>query len=229
MGIFSRLSDIVNSNINAMLDKAEDPEKMIRMVIQEMEETLVEVRSTTARIIADKKELTRRDKRLEKQAVEWENKAELAINAGREDLAKAALMEKTAVNEMITLVHEDMAKLDSALNQLSLEIEQLQSKLNEARARQKALLMRHDATSSRRTVNAKLYDGSVDKAINKFEHYERKIEHMESEIEAYEMSGKNVEAEFAALEKEGKIDEELESLKARLDKRSADNKSTENK
>ncbi|MDC1437047.1 phage shock protein PspA [Gammaproteobacteria bacterium] len=229
MGIFSRLSDIVNSNINAMLDKAEDPEKMIRMVIQEMEETLVEVRSTTARIIADKKELTRRDKRLEKQAVEWENKAELAINKGREDLAKAALMEKTAVNEMITLVHEDMAKLDSALNQLSLEIEQLQNKLNEARARQKALLMRHDATSSRRTVNAKLYDGSVDKAINKFEHYERKIEHMESEIEAYEMSGKNVEAEFAALEKEGKIDEELESLKARLDKRSADNKSTENK
>ncbi len=159
MGIFSRLSDIVNSNINAMLDKAEDPEKMIRMVIQEMEETLVEVRSTTARIIADKKELTRRNKRLEKQADEWENKAELAINKGREDLAKAALLEKTNVNEMITLIHEDMSKLDAALEQLSLEIEQLQSKLNEARARQKTILMRHDATSSRRTVNAKLYDG----------------------------------------------------------------------
>lgn len=216
MGIFSRLSDIVNSNINAMLDKAEDPERMIRMVIQEMEETLVEVRSTTARIIADKKELTRRNKRLEKQAEDWESKAELAINKGREDLAKAALLEKTAVNDMIALVHEDVEKLDSALDQLSLEIEQLQSKLNEARARQKAILMRHDATSSRRTVNAKLYDGSVEKAINKFEHYERKIERMESEIEAYEMSGKNIEAEFAALEKEGKIDEELENLKARL-------------
>lgn len=229
MGIFSRLSDIVNSNINAMLDKAEDPEKMIRMVIQEMEETLVEVRSTTARIIADKKELTRRNNRLEKQADDWENKAELAINKGREDLAKAALVEKTAVKEMITLVHEDMNKLDAALDQLSLEIEQLQSKLNEARARQKALLMRHDATSSRRTVNAKLYDGSVDKAINKFEHYERKIERMESEIEAYEMSGKNIEAEFVALEKEGKIEEELENLKARLEKRNTENKSSENK
>lgn len=229
MGIFSRLSDIVNSNINAMLDKAEDPEKMIRMVIQEMEETLVEVRSTTARIIADKKELARRNNRLEKQADDWENKAELAINKGREDLAKAALVEKTAVKEMITLVHEDMNKLDAALDQLSLEIEQLQSKLNEARARQKSLLMRHDATSSRRTVNAKLYDGSVDKAINKFEHYERKIERMESEIEAYEMSGKNIEAEFAALEKDGKIEEELANLKAKLDKRSAENKSSENK
>jgi len=229
MGIFSRLSDIVNSNINAMLDKAEDPEKMIRMVIQEMEETLVEVRSTTARIIADKKELTRRNNRLEKQADDWENKAELAINKGREDLAKAALVEKTAVKEMITLVHEDMNKLDAALDQLSLEIEQLQSKLNEARARQKALLMRHDATSSRRTVNAKLYDGSVDKAINKFEHYERKIERMESEIEAYEMSGKNIEAEFVALEKEGKIEEELENLKARLEKRNTENTSSENK
>lgn len=229
MGIFSRLSDIVNSNINAMLDKAEDPEKMIRMVIQEMEETLVEVRSTTARIIADKKELTRRNNRLKKQADDWENKAELAINKGREDLAKAALVEKTAVKEMITLVHEDMNKLDAALDQLSLEIEQLQSKLNEARARQKALLMRHDATSSRRTVNAKLYDGSVDKAINKFEHYERKIERMESEIEAYEMSGKNIEAEFVALEKEGKIEEELENLKARLEKRNTENTSSENK
>jgi len=229
MGIFSRLSDIVNSNINAMLDKAEDPEKMIRMVIQEMEETLVEVRSTTARIIADKKELTRRNNRLKKKADDWENKAELAINKGREDLAKAALVEKTAVKEMITLVHEDMNKLDAALDQLSLEIEQLQSKLNEARARQKALLMRHDATSSRRTVNAKLYDGSVDKAINKFEHYERKIERMESEIEAYEMSGKNIEAEFVALEKEGKIEEELENLKARLEKRNTENTSSENK
>lgn len=229
MGIFSRLSDIVNSNINAMLDKAEDPEKLIRMVIQEMEETLVEVRTTTARIIADKKELVRRNKRLDKQAEDWENKAELAINKGREDLAKAALLEKTAVNEVISLVQEDMSKLDSALEQLSLEIEQLQSKLNEARARQKAILMRHDATSSRHSVNAKLYDGSVDNAINKFEHYERKIEHMESEIEAYEMTGKNVEAEFSALEKEGKIEEELESLKAKLEKKSSDNKNTESK
>ena len=224
MGIFSRLSDIVNSNINAMLDKAEDPEKMIRMVIQEMEETLVEVRSTTARIIADKKELIRRNKRLEKQGEDWESKAELALAKGREDLAKAALMEKSTVADIIALVQEDMEKLDTALDKLGLEIEQLQNKLNEARARQKSILMRHDATASRRTVNNKLYDGSVEKAINKFEHYERKIEYMESEIEAYEVSGKSVEAELAALEKEGKVDEELANLKARIAKKNTDNK-----
>lgn len=218
MSVFSRMSDIINSNINAILDKAEDPEKMIRMVIQEMEETLVEVRSTTARIIADKKDLERRNKKLEKQAEDWEHKAELALDRDREDLAKAALLEKDAVNEMIAAVHEDQEKLDATLERLTREIEQLQSKLNEARARQKTMVMRHDATASRRDVNEKLYDGSVDRAINKFEFYERKISRMEGEIEAYERTGKNLESEFAALEKEGKIDEELSRLKEKMKK-----------
>ncbi|MDC0598827.1 phage shock protein PspA, partial [Gammaproteobacteria bacterium] len=185
MGIFSRLSDIVNSNINVMLDKAEDPEKMIRMVIQEMEETLVEVRSTSARIIADKKELLRRNSKLAKQVDDWQSKAELALSKGRDDLAKAALLEKAAVSEVINVVQEDMEKLDDSLAKLSDEIEQLQAKLNDARVRQKALLVRHKATQSRKTVNNKLHSDSIDKAINKFEHYERKIEVMESEIESY--------------------------------------------
>ena len=173
MGIFSRLSDIVNSNINSMLDMAEDPEKMIRMVIQEMEETLVEVRSTTAKIIADKKELTRRNEKLERQAQDWAQKAELALSKQREDLAKAALLEKSSVNEVIVMVKEDMHKLDDSLNKLTREIEQLQAKLNEARTRQKVILMRHTATQSRRTVNAKLYNTNIDQAINRFEHFER--------------------------------------------------------
>ena len=133
MGIFSRLSDIINSNINSLLDKAEDPEKMIRMVIQEMEETLVEVRSTSARIIADKKELVRRNSKLEKQVEDWQQKAELALSKSRDDLAKAALLEKSAVSDVINLVQEDMKKLDDSLNKLSNEIEQLQNKLNDAR------------------------------------------------------------------------------------------------
>ena len=216
MGIFSRLSDIINSNINVLLDKAEDPEKMIRMVIQEMEETLVEVRSTSARIIADKKELVRRNNRLARQAEDWEKKAELALNKNREDLAKAALLEKAAVNEMIAQVQDDLHKLDSSLDKLSVEIEQLQSKLNEARSRQKAILMRQRATQSRKTVNDKLHSDTIDKAINRFDHYERKIEVMESEIEAYELGNTGIAAEFDKLEKEGKVDEELEALKSRL-------------
>lgn len=216
MGIFSRLSDIINSNINSLLDKAEDPEKMIRMVIQEMEETLVEVRSTSARIIADKKELSRRNAKLEKQAEDWQQKAELALSKDREDLAKAALLEKSAINDVIDLVQEDMKKLDDSLNKLTSEIEQLQTKLNDARARQKAILMRHKATESRRTVNTQLHSRSIDDALNKFDHYEKKIEVMESEIEANDIGNKGIAAEFDALEKEGKIDKELEALKSKL-------------
>lgn len=219
MGIFSRLSDIINSNINSMLDMAEDPEKMIRMVIQEMEETLVEVRSTTAKIIADKKELVRRNEKLDRQAQDWAQKAELAISKQREDLAKAALLEKASVNEVIDMVKEDMHKLDDSLGKLTREIEQLQAKLNDARARQKVILMRHTATQSRRTVNSKLYNTNIDQAIHRFEHFERKIEAMESEIEATEIGKKGMAAEFEALEKEGKIERELAELKSRMEKK----------
>jgi phage shock protein A len=200
MGIFSRLSDSINSNINSLLDKAEDPDKMIRMVIQEMEETLVEVRSTTAKIIADKKDLARRNEKLARQAQDWQQKAELALSKQREDLAKAALIEKSQVNEVIDLVKEDVKKLDESLDKLSREIEQLQVKLNDARARQKAMLMRHSATQSRHTVNSKLYSSNIDQAINRFEHFERKIETMESEIEATVIGRKGIAAEFDALE-----------------------------
>lgn len=219
MGIFSRLSDIINANINSLLDKAEDPEKMIRMVIQEMEETLVEVRSTTAKIIADKKELVRRNEKLARQAQDWEQKAELALSKQREDLAKAALLEKAQVNEVIVLVKDDMHKLDESLDKLGREIEQLQAKLNDARARQKAMLMRHTATQSRHTVNRKLYDSNIDQALHRFEHFERRIESMESEIEANTMGKKGIAAEFEALEKEGRIEQELAALKSKLEKK----------
>jgi len=219
MGIFSRLSDIVNANINSLLDKAEDPDKMIRMVIQEMEETLVEVRSTTAKIIADKKELARRNEKLARQAQDWEQKAELALSKQREDLAKAALLEKAQVNEVIDLVKEDMHKLDESLDKLTREIEQLQAKLNDARARQKAMLMRHKATESRQAVNRKLYDSSIDQALGRFEHFERRIETMESEIEASTIGKQGIAAEFEALEKEGRIEQELAALKSKLEKK----------
>ncbi len=218
MSIFSRLTDIINSNITSLLDKAEDPAKMIRLVIQEMEETLVEVRSSTAKIIADKKELARRNEKLARQADDWQQKAELALSKGREDLAKAALIEKASVNEVIDLVKDDMGKLDESLDKLTKEIEQLQAKLNDARSRQKTILLRHSATQSRRAVNSQLNNGNIDQVINRFEHYERKIDQMESEIEADGIARGGIAAEFAALEKDGKIEQELEALKAKLDK-----------
>lgn len=216
MSIFNRLSDIINSNISSLLDKAENPEKMIRMVIQEMEETLVEVRSGTAKVIAEKKTLTRRAEQLKKQAQDWEGKAELALSKGREDLAKAALLEKSNINSSVLITEKDLVKLDTTLDKLSVEIEQLQAKLNDARARQKTIVMRTTATESRLNVNKQLHSYSIDNAMNKFEYYEKKIDQMEGQMDSIHIEKRGLQSEFEELEKQESIDQELEDLKNKL-------------
>ena len=216
MSIFNRLSDIINSNISSLLDKAENPEKMIRMVIQEMEETLVEVRSGTAKVIAEKKTLARRAEQLKKQAQDWESKAELALSKGREDLAKAALLEKSNINSSVEITERDLAKLDGTLDKLSTEIEQLQAKLNDARARQKTIVMRTTATQSRLNVNRQLHSYSIDNAMDKFEYYEKKIDQMEGQMDSIHIEKRGLQSEFDELEKQESIDKELEDLKNKL-------------
>ncbi|MFT6400928.1 MAG: phage shock protein A [Pseudohongiellaceae bacterium] len=216
MSIFSRLSDIINSNIASLLDKAENPEKMIRMVIQEMEETLVEVRSGTAKVIAEKKTLSRRAEQLKKQARDWESKAELALSKGREDLAKAALMEKSNITASVEITEKDLHKLDETLDKLSSEIEQLQAKLNDARARQKTIVIRTKATESRLDVNRQLNNYTIDNAMDKFEYYEKKIDQMEGQMDSAHLEKRGLKNEFDELEKEESIDRELEELKNKL-------------
>lgn len=218
MSIFSRMSDIINANISALLDKAENPEKMIRMVIQEMEETLVEVRSGTARVIADKKTLTRRAERLRKQAADWEAKAELALSKGREDLAKAALVEKANITASVDITERDLVKLDETLDKLSVEIEQLQAKLNDARARQKTIVMRTKATRSRVDVTRHLHDHSIDSAMDKFEYYEKRIDQMEGQVDSAHIERRGLRSEFDELERQESIDKELQAMKGRLNK-----------
>ena len=218
MSIFNRLSDIINSNISALLDKAENPEKMIRMVIQEMEETLVEVRSGTAKVIAEKKTLTRRSENLRKQAGAWEAKAELALSKGREDLAKAALMEKSSIVSSVEITDKDLLKLEETLDKLSVEIELLQAKLNDARARQKTIVMRTKATASRLDVNRHLTSYTIDNAMDKFEYYEKKIDQMEGQMDSNHIEARGLQNEFDELEKQESIDKELEELKTRLKK-----------
>ncbi len=218
MGIFTRLSDIINSNISALLDKAENPEKMIRMMIQEMEETLVEVRSSTAKVIAEKKTVIRRIDQLRRQAAEWETKAELALAKDREDLARAALVEKSAVNNTVQMLEEELHKLDETLEKLSTEIDQLQAKLTDARARQKTLLMRTSAAQSRVDINQKLHSFSIDSAMNKFEYYERKIDLMEGQVDSMNIKQRGLQDEFEELANQEKIDQELQSIKAKLNK-----------
>ena len=216
MGIFSRLSDVINSNIHAMLDKAEDPEKMVRLIIQEMEETLVEVRTQSAKLIADKKELARRSDRLQKEADEWERKAEIALSKEREDLARAALKEKTEALEAVGQMSEDAEQIDHNLQKLSGDIAQLQQKISDAKQRQKALVVRGKTAQSRMGVKRTLNDVNIDDALSRFESYERRIDDMEGELEAYDLGQKTLSDEIAELENDEKVDEELAKLKARV-------------
>jgi phage shock protein A len=216
MGVFSRFTDIVNSNINNLLDKAEDPAKMVRLIIQEMEDTLVEVRSSSAKTLADKKELTRRVSRLEKDAQQWQNKAELALSKDREDLARAALMEKKKSSESAQALLDELVHTDEHLRKLQDEISQLQDKLIDAKARQKAIIIREKSANSRLKVKENLHSSRVNDALNRFDHYERKIDDIEAQVDAYDLGGKSLADEIAELESDEKVDDELAQLKAKM-------------
>jgi len=217
MGIFTRFSDIVNSNINAILDKAEDPEKIVRLMIQEMEDTLVEVRSAAARSIADKKDLNRKLGSLEQETADWEEKAELALRKGREDLAKAALVEKSRVSAAVDLLKQDYSAVDDGLAKLNEDIARLEGKLEDAKARQKALLARHKTASSRLAVRKKIHDYKIDDAMIRFEQFTRRIDDVEGRVEAYDLGlPKDLKHEFANLEAEESVREELDALKRRV-------------
>jgi phage shock protein A len=217
MGIFTRFSDIVNSNINAILDKAEDPEKIVRLMIQEMEDTLVEVRSAAARSIADKKDLNRKIEAFDREKNDWEEKAELAMRKGREDLAKAALAEKSRVTSAVELLKEDYVAVDDGLAKLNEDIARLEAKLEDAKARQKALLARHKTASSRLAARKKIHDYKIDDAMVRFEAYTRRIDDVEGRVEAYDLGlPKDLNHEFAGLEAEESVKKELDALKARV-------------
>jgi phage shock protein A len=219
MSIFSRLSDIINSNLNSILDRAEDPEKMIRLIIQEMEETLVEVRSSSARVIADKKDVQRRLGRLRNDADDWEAKARLAVGKNREDLARAALAEKQAITDEVTAVEQEFNALDDHLEHLGNEIGQLQLKLNDAKAKQKVLLMRQKTVSTRMRTRGQLNREQLQDAFEKFEHYERKMDSMESQLEADDLgrdAKQGLKNEIESLAQDEAINAELARLKADL-------------
>ncbi len=216
MGIFSRFTDIVNSNINNLLDKAEDPAKMVRLIIQEMEDTLVEVRSSSAKTLADKKELSRQVTKLEKDALQWQDKAELALSKDREDLARAALVEKKKSSESAQALLEELAHTDEHISKLQNEISQLQEKLTDAKARQKAILVREQSANSRLKIKENIHSNRVNDALNRFDHYERKIDNIEAEVESYDMAGKSLADEIDDLATDAKVDDELAQLKAKL-------------
>jgi len=215
MGIFSRLTDIVNSNITALLDRAEDPAKMIRLIVQEMEDTLVEVRSDAARLIAERKEISRRLGKLIEAQGEWQKRAELAISRNREDLARAALVEKAKVSELAKALETDDAILAERMNNLDADIHRLQDKLSEAKAKQASLMARAKTANARLSVREQLYDGRVNGALARFDSIEKKLDEVEGRVEAFDMGkGKTLADEIADLEAESEIEAELAKLKA---------------
>jgi phage shock protein A len=220
MGIFSRLADIVNSNINAILDRAEDPEKIIRLIIQEMEDTLVEVRSSAVRTIAEKKEIERRVTMLEREQEEWQRRAELAVTKGREDLAKGALLAKARVAEALSALQRQRQQIEDALAQQNEDIGKLQAKLADAKLREKAIVTRQKTAANRIKLRTRLYDDHITDAFARFEQVERALDEMEGRVEAFDLGrGKTLADELAGLEAENGVEEELKALKERLGNR----------
>jgi phage shock protein A len=216
MGIFSRFTDIVNSNINSILDKAEDPEKLVRLMIQEMEDTLVEVRSTAARAIADRKEITRSLAGLEAEAREWQTKAELALDKNREDLAKAALAEKARATAALEGLRAQHQALGDGLDKLNDDVVRLEEKLVDAKTRQQLILSRQRTASGRLEARKRLHSARVDDALIRFDQFERRIDDIEAHVESYDLGGpKSLKDEFSALETEDAVAQELRELKSK--------------
>lgn len=217
MGIFSRMGDIINSNLNAMIDKAENPEKIARLIVQEMEDTLVEVRTDAARNIAERKELERKAEDYRARADEWAKKAELALTKEREDLARGALAAKQQAEQMADVVVKEIAILDEAVSKADADLSKLQTKLDEAKAKHKALMMRTNVAKGQIRVRTTLNDNRVDDALSRYERMERKVDELEAHVEAFDLgAGESLESQFEALETDDAIEAELEALKASL-------------
>ncbi|TXH34658.1 MAG: phage shock protein PspA [Rhodospirillaceae bacterium] len=223
MGIFSRLADIVNSNIVSLLERAEDPQKIIRLIIQEMEDTLVEVRSSTVKTIADRKELERKVAALTRDRDAWQAKAELAIEKGREDLAKGALLRKNEAISLIASVETQLSDTEKYLAQQNDDIAKLQAKLDDAKQREATMLARAKTAQARLKTRGMLYDPRVDDALMRMEVAERALDELDGRVEAYDLGRKGKEPSFdeelTNLESNAKIDAELAELKARLSNR----------
>jgi phage shock protein A len=219
MGIFSRTRDIIAANFNDLLEKADDPAKMIRMIIMEMEETLVEVRASAARTIADQKEMGRHVAKLDRLQADWAAKAQLALSKGREDLARAALVEKNKAGDMGAQLRSEIGVLDDSMRAYEIDIEKLQTRLREARSRQTAIAARLESAENRVRLRTLMTSERVDEALSRFDQLERRVDYAEGRADALSLADgvkPGLADEIAALAGHDKVDEELEAMKRAL-------------
>lgn len=217
MGIFSRVRDIISSNINAMLDKAEDPEKMVRLMIQEMEDTLVEIKASCAGAMATRKKISRQLEEVRNRTTRWDEKAQLAVTKGREDLAREALYEKRRYIDRAKSLETEMDHCDQITQQYQEDIRQLEDKLGSARERQRTLVQRHIRARQSKRTQENLRKVDTSEAILKFDKFENRIERMEAEADLVNFGRKpSLEDEFSRLQEDEEIEKELAALKTRV-------------
>ena len=219
-GVFSRMTDILKSNINEALDRAEDPEKMIRQMVREMEEAVGKATASVGTAVANQKRLERQCKEKEDQVNEWQGKAECAVEAGQDDLARRALERKGVLLQATQELKPALEESQQAADQLRVQLRELKTKLEEARTRQGTLVARHRAAEARKKL-AQSISGLGSDAFSSFERFEQKIESSEAEAEAHsEIAGdiENIEREMHQLEQGKEVEDELATLKARLNK-----------
>ena len=217
MKVFKRMADILNANIHSMLDKAEDPPKMVQMIIHEMNDTLVQVRMSAAKAIADRKEIVRKLETRRSEAAEWERKAEFAVKRDRDDLARGALAERRRCDQDVANLEKDLATADEVESKLRDDLANLEGKIAEAKARQTAIEARARAAKVQRGVRQQLSRHNVDEALAGFEQYERMIDDLEGQVESYESSeATTLRDEFQAIQEDEEVDAELEALKSRM-------------
>jgi phage shock protein A len=216
MGIFTRVADIISANINAMLDKAEDPEKMVKMMIREMEDTLVEVKASCAGAMAAKKRIEREVREVRARAADWAAKAELAIDKGREDLAREALLEKRRFTEKADALQAESDQCDKLVEQYRADIAQLDEKLEGARERQRVLVQRHIRARQQKRAQTTIRRVDTSDAMARFDHFESRIERMEAEAELVNHGRKpSLDEAFRTLTGDEDLEKELDALKKR--------------
>ena len=215
MGIFTRFRDIVSANLNAMLDRAEDPEKLIRLMIREMEDTLVELKASCAGVMANSRKIQRQLKEVRSRVEHWEERAELAVNKGRDDLAREALVEKRRYAERADALDTESMECDALIEQYQDDIRQLEQKLQSAREKQRVLVQRHIHANKRREAQEEIRRMDTSEAFMKFEQLENRIERMEAEADLVNFGRKpELEVTLDGLALDDEIENELQQLKS---------------
>lgn len=216
MGIFTRVRDIISSNLNTMLEKAEDPEKLVKLMIREMEDTLVEIKASCAGAMATKKKIQRDIDQVSDRADAWEDKAQLAIDKGRDDLAREALLEKRRYADRVTALETEISTAETLVTEYQADIQKLEDKLGSAREKQRLLVQRHVRASNKLRTEHNVRRMDTSDAMARFDNFEERIERMESDAELVNFGRKpSLDEEFRSLEDDDELEEELEALKSK--------------